>query len=149
MLNEDYKDILQCLLTEKVEFLLIGAYAMAIYGYPRATKDIDLWIYASTENAPRVIRALASFGAPMQQVTQSDFEQIGAIFQIGVAPRRVDLTTLVHGPRFEDAWANRNSIEIDSMLIPVIAKQDLIENKRAAGRPQDLLDADLLEAEEG
>ncbi|MEO0475025.1 MAG: nucleotidyltransferase [Planctomycetota bacterium] len=147
MLNEDYSDMLRCLLDEKVEFLLIGAYAMAVYGYPRATKDIDLWIYASPANAPRVIRALERFGAPMQQVTESDFETVGAIFQIGVAPRRIDLTTLVHGPSFDQAWANRKLIEIDGMSVPVIARADLIVNKRATGRPQDLLDADQLEVE--
>lgn len=147
MLNEDYSDILRCLLDEKVEFLLIGAYAMAVYGYPRATKDIDLWVYASQENAPRVIRALKSFGTPMQQITESDFEKVGAIFQIGVAPRRIDLTTLVHGPAFDQAWANRKLIEIDDLLVPVIAKTDLIANKRATGRPQDLLDANQLEIE--
>eukprot|EP00752_Nemacystus_decipiens_P016599 g14839.t1 len=146
MLNDDYSDMLRCLLDEKVEFLLIGAYAMAVYGYPRATKDIDLWIYASADNAPRMIRALSRFGAPMQHVTESDFETIGTIFQIGVAPRRIDLTTLVHGPTFDQAWANRELIEIDGLQVPVIAKADLIANKRASGRPQDLLDADQLEA---
>ena len=148
MLNEDYSDMLRCLLDEKVEFLLIGAYAMAVYGYPRATKDIDLWIYASTDNAPRLIRALEVFGAPMQQITEEDFKEIGAIFQIGVAPRRIDLTTLVHGPSFENAWSKREMIDIDRMSVPVISKEDLIANKRATGRPQDQLDADQLEAEE-
>ena len=145
MLNEDYSDILRCLLDENVEFLLIGAYAMAVYGYPRATKDIDLWVLASDDNAPRIIRALARFGAPVQQVQESDFCSAGAVFQIGVAPRRIDITTLVHGPSFKEAWARKNTVEVDGMSIPVMSKTDLIANKRASGRPQDLLDADQLE----
>lgn len=73
MLNEDYRDILQCFIAERVEFLLVGAYALAAHGYPRATKDIDLWIWARPENAQRVYRALAKFGAPVFQIKADDF----------------------------------------------------------------------------
>jgi len=147
MLNEDYSDMLRCLLDEKVEFLLIGAYALAAHGYPRATKDMDLWLLASAANAPRIIRALTRFGAPVQQISEQDFTQPGVIFQIGVAPRRIDLTTTIDGPAFDDAWGRQESVEIGGMAVPVMSRSDLIANKRATGRPQDLLDADQLERE--
>lgn len=145
MLNEDYSDMLRCLLDETVEFLLIGAYALAVHGYPRATKDMDLWLLASADNAPRIIRALKRFGAPVQQISEQDFTQPGMIFQIGVAPRRIDLTTTIDGPAFDEAWGRRETVEIGAMAVPVMSKSDLIANKRATGRPQDLLDADQLE----
>ena len=87
MLNKDYLDILQALADEKAEFLLIGAYALAVHGYPRATMDIDIWVMPSPKNAESVLRALVRFGAPLHNLTQKDLEVDGTVFQIGVAPR--------------------------------------------------------------
>lgn len=145
MLNEDFKDILLCLLEEKVEFLLIGAYALAAHGFPRATKDIDLWVKAGGQNAPRVFKALHRFGAPMSQVEVKDFETPGAVLQIGVAPRRIDITTKIDGVDFDDAFEARNEIEIDGLKIPILSRRHLIANKKASGRPQDLVDVQALE----
>ena len=93
MLNEDYRDMLQALADEKVSFLLVGAYAMAAHGYPRATMDIDIWVMPSPQNADAVLRALRYFGAPLHNLTKEDLLKDGTIFQIGVAPRRIDIIT--------------------------------------------------------
>ncbi|HQP97943.1 MAG TPA: nucleotidyltransferase [bacterium] len=145
MLNNDYRDILHALNTEKVEYLLVGAYAMAAYGYPRATMDIDIWINPSPDNADAVLRALAQFGAPLHNLTREDLQKNDTIFQIGVAPRRIDLITSVSGLRFEDAFARSTEVEMDGILVPILSIDDLIVNKRASGRTKDLADVESLE----
>jgi len=146
MLNKDYKDILRALNDEKVSFLLVGAYAMAAHGYPRATMDIDLWVMPSKRNAQAVMRALRRFGAPMTDVTHEDFQQEGAIFQIGVAPRRIDIITTASGLRFEAAYDRSLAVTIEGMVVHVPSLDDLICNKMASGRTKDLADAEALEA---
>ena len=145
MLNEDYRDILRALSEECASFLLVGAYAMAVHGYPRATMDIDLWILPSPDNADAVLRALARFGAPMGELTRDDLMQEGIVFQIGVAPRRIDLLTSVTGLHFDEAYAHSQVVDIDGIDVHVIAREDLIINKRATGRTRDLADAEVLE----
>src|SRR3990167_6936076 len=95
MLNEDYKEILQILLSNKVKFLVVGAYAMGAYGYPRATGDFDIWIESSGENSKNIYKSLSEFGVPLSGVTEKTFEEKGIIFQIGVAPRRIDIITRI------------------------------------------------------
>jgi len=104
MLNEDYKDMLRALSEEKVRFLLVGAYALAAHGYPRATMGIDIWVMPSPSNADAVLRALRRFGAPLHNLTKEDLQKDGIIFQIGVAPRRIDIITTASGLQFEDAY---------------------------------------------
>jgi hypothetical protein len=145
MLNRDFKDMLQCLLEEKVDFLLVGGYALGAHGYPRATKDMDIWVWADRVNSERVYHALAKFGAPIGQISPADFSKIGVVFQIGVPPNRIDLVTSVDGVDFSTCFKNREVVSIEGLDIPVISKQDLIANKRATGRAQDSLDADVLE----
>ena len=101
MLNEDYRDILLAFVDEKVEFLLVGAYALAAHGYPRATMDINLWVMPSPDNAEAVLRALHRFGAPVVELREGDLQNEGTVFQIGVAPRRIDILTAVSGLRFD------------------------------------------------
>jgi hypothetical protein len=91
MLNEDYRDILHALSDEKVKFLLVDAYAMAAHDYPLATMDIDIWVMPSRQNADAVLRALRRFGAPLHNLTKEDLQKDGTVFQIGVAPRRIDI----------------------------------------------------------
>ncbi len=146
MLNEDYRDMLRALSDEKVRFLLVGAYALAIHGYPRATMDIDIWVEPSPENADAVLRALARFGAPAHNLTKHDLQQDGTIFQIGVAPRRIDIMTAVSGLQFEDAFKRSISADIEGITIYVPSVDDLIRNKRALGRTRDLADVEALEA---
>jgi predicted nucleotidyltransferase len=146
MLNEDYKEMLQCLLEENVRFLLVGAYAVAVYGYPRATKDIDIFVRAVPENASSLLKALARFGAPLSGVSESDFSTEGIVFQIGNSPRRIDILTRISGVEFERAYANRKTISVAGMDVPIISLEDLIANKLATGRTQDLADVEKLQS---
>jgi len=144
MLNKDYKDILQIFLDNKAQFLVVGAYALGVYGYPRATGDIDLWIMASPDNAAKVYKSLIQFGAPMEQMNEKTFCEEGIIFQIGVAPRRIDVITKINGVDFQQAWSAKQEIVIDGLKVPFISKQDLIKNKESTGREKDRLDAQQL-----
>ena len=146
MLNPDFRDMLSAFIDAGVEFLVVGGYALAAHRLPRATKDLDLWVRPSTENAQRVLQALDVFGAPRHQLTVADIETEGTIYQVGVPPNRVDIITLVEGIQFTEAWQDRAEVEIDGLVVPVIGRAHLIINKRTVGRPQDLLDADLLES---
>ncbi|NCB40449.1 MAG: hypothetical protein EOM80_16945 [Erysipelotrichia bacterium] len=144
MLNNDYKEMLQILLEEEVDFIVVGAYALAAHGVPRATGDIDIWIKTDTINAERLIRALKKFGAPVGDITASDFTEPDIVFQIGVAPRRIDFLTSIDGVNFADAEKDKLTIKINDIDIPVISLENLIKNKKAASRPKDLLDIESL-----
>jgi predicted nucleotidyltransferase len=145
MLNNDYKDMLSALSEANVEYILVGAYAIAAHGYPRATMDIDFWVKPSKENAQAVMRALARFGAPLHEVSATDFETAGVVFQIGVEPRRIDILTAIDGVDFDSAFAHSGLVEIEGISVRVLSIPDLITNKRSAGRKKDLLDAAMLE----
>jgi len=145
MLNEDYRDMLQCLLEEKVRFLLVGAYAVAVYGYPRATKDMDVFVRAASDNASNLMKALRRFGAPVSDISEIDFSVEGIVFQIGDSPRRIDIITRISGVDFEQAYANKIDVSIEGLQVPIISLEDLIANKRASGRAQDLADVEKLE----
>lgn len=126
MLNEDYRDMLQALSDEKVRFLLVGAYALAAHGYPRATMDIDIWVMPSPQNADAVLRALHRFGAPLHNLTKEDLRNDETIFQIGVAPRRIDIITAASGLQFEDAYARSLSVNIEGIEVHIPLIDDLI-----------------------
>jgi len=145
VLNSDYKDMLQVLLENGVKFLLVGAYAMGAHGYPRSTGDIDIWVEPSPENSRRVYHALAQFGAPLQEVDETTFVKEGVVYQIGVAPCRIDVMSAVSGVQFHEAYQHRKVVEIEGMSIPILSYDDLVRNKRATGRDKDRLDADRLE----
>ena len=144
MLNEDYKDILSAFENAEVEYLLVGAYALAAYGHPRATGDIDLWIHPTPNNAARVMQALHAFGAPLSQIRQEDFEAPDTVFQIGVSPRRIDILTSIEGVDFEHAWKDRMQVELEGIAIFVLSQSHFIKNKEALGRSQDLADVERL-----
>lgn len=137
--------MLQALVDEKVNFLLVGAYALAAYGYPRATMDIDIWVLPSPDNADGVLRALLRFGAPLHNVSRADFEKEGTVFQIGVAPRRIDIITAASGLQFEPTFRNSLIVEIEGIQVRIPSVDDLVTNKRASGRTKDLADAEALE----
>lgn len=137
MLNPDFKDILSCLRNESVEYLIVGAYALAGYGYPRATGDIDIWVKNDTENARRVLKALSAFGAPVSELTVDDFTTPDLVFQIGVEPNRVDILTSVDGLEFSEAWENRIHRVVDGIDIMQLSKADLLKNKQATDRDKD------------
>jgi hypothetical protein len=144
-MNPDYSDILSALSEAGVEFLLVGAYAMAVHGLPRATGDIDLWVRPEPDNAKRALMALQSFGAPLHDLTTDDLCHEGTVFQIGVAPRRIDVLTAIDGVTFQEAWATRIAVKIGNRQVNVIGKAALLKNKRSTGRPRDFADADQLE----
>ncbi|HSR54353.1 MAG TPA: hypothetical protein VLV83_26305 [Acidobacteriota bacterium] len=144
-LNPDYRDMLSGFSEAKAEYLLIRAYALASHGLVRATKNIDLWVRPTPENAARVVKALISFGAPVDHFSAEDFTRPNNVLQVGVAPVRIDLTTSVSGLTFEKAWKSREVIEVDDLSVPVIGLAGLITNKRSSGRPQDLVDLEWLE----
>jgi hypothetical protein len=144
MLNEDYKEMLQILLGNDVKFLVVGAYAMGAYGYPRATGDFDIWVDASSANSKKMYRSLSEFGAPLSELTCDTFTEKGIIFQIGVTPRRIDIITMIDGVDFRQAYSDRQDILIGDIKVPFISKKDLIKNKESTGREKDKLDAESL-----
>jgi len=144
MLNEDYKEMLQGLLDQKVEFIVVGAYALAAHGFPRATGDIDIWVKPDENNSKKVFKALARFGAPIDEIREDEFSHPGLIFQIGVVPRRIDIITKIDAVEFEEADSDKIFVDIDGLKVPVLSVDKLIKNKMATGREKDLLDAKLL-----
>jgi hypothetical protein len=145
LFNLDFKDMLSALSAAGADYLLVGAYAMAAHGHPRATGDLDIWVRPDTANAVKVYRTLAEFGAPLHDLTIDDLASPGIVFQIGVEPCRIDILTTISGVQFETAWDRRLSIEIDGVSLFVIGREDLLVNKRASGRPKDMVDADTLD----
>jgi hypothetical protein len=143
---KDQKDLLSAFNAEDVEYLVIGGHAVGMHAEPRATKDLDLFIRNNRENAERVFRALQRFGAPLSGISVNDFcEHPEDVFQIGVPPSRVDILQGISGVEFEDAWPRRAVFSVDHELeAPFIAIDDLIKNKKASGRLQDLADAEKL-----
>ena len=146
MLNPDYRDLLSAFANSQVEFVLVGAYAMAAHGQPRATLDIDLLVRPTDQNVARIVAALREFGAPEPSIDANALRTPGMVVQIGVAPRRIDLLTRLSGVATDAAFAHALPIDVEGLRIPVLAVEDLIANKRATGRAQDRLDADRLEA---
>jgi hypothetical protein len=119
LLNPDFRDILFTFSEESVECLLVGAYALAAHGQVRATGDIDLWVRNSEDNAERIMNALANFGAPLHQIEARDFETPGTVFQIGVAPRRIDILNAIDAVEFDNAWPVPEEIEVAGLKVPV------------------------------
>jgi len=143
-MNSDFKDLFRTLSEEGVDFLLVGAHAVMLYSEPRFTKDLDIWVGTSAKNSRRVYRALARFGAPLDGIAPDTFVETRLIYQIGVPPNRIDVITSTDGVEFVEAWSRRHPLPYMGESVPVISKQDLIVNKRASGRPQDLLDLSRL-----
>jgi hypothetical protein len=136
--------MLENLLNERVAFILVGAYALAAHGFPRATGDMDIWVKPDANNSKKVYSALTKFGAPMGEISEGEFSQPGLIFQIGVVPRRIDIITKISGVEFDEADAHKIVVNIETLKIPVLSIDLLIKNKMATGREKDLLDAKLL-----
>ncbi len=144
-MNPHFRDILSALSAEEAEFLVVGAYALAAHGLPRATGDLDLWVNPTEANAARVWRALLRFGAPLSGYDVKDFQTLNTVFRMGLPPSQVDVITSITGVDFESAWTAREIAEVEGTRVPVISVANQIRNKRAAGRPKDMLDADWLE----
>ena len=143
-LNPDFRDLFAALNAAGAEFLIIGGYALAIHGTPRFTKDLDVWVDATPENAQKVWDALDAFGAPFLDLTLQDFSVPGIVFQMGLPPNRIDIITVIDGVEFHEAWEHRVASAYGDQPVMVIGIDDLIRNKEATGRPQDRLDAQVL-----
>jgi hypothetical protein len=143
--NPDFKDLFSELNVREARYLVVGGYAVSFHARPRYTKDIDLWVEASPANASKIFAALAAFGAPMRELTAEDLSTPGIFLQLGVAPNRIDVLTELEGVQFEEAWRDRVQSSYDDVPIQFVSRKHLIRNKRAVGRPQDLLDAAILE----
>jgi hypothetical protein len=146
MMNQDFRDLLAAFNARQVEYLVVGGHALAAHGLVRATKDLDVWVRPTPSNAPRVIAALAGFGAPLHDLSETDLVSAGTIFQIGVPPIRIDIITTIDGVTFDEAWPSRIEGSFGDQTVPVLSWADLIRNKRASARPQDLLDVRWLES---
>jgi hypothetical protein len=149
-LNEDFRDILAELVRGGVEFIVVGAHALALHGAPRATGDLDVFVRPSRENAERVMQALVRFGAPVEShgVTVNDLAREGTVYQLGLPPRRIDLLTAISGVGFEEAWAAREERDVEGLPLSFLGRAQLIANKRASARPKDLRDLEMLDEAE-
>jgi hypothetical protein len=144
-LSPDFRDLLSTFNAHGVEYLVVGAHALAAHGHVRATGDLDIWVRPAAANAGRVIKALTAFGAPLADLTESDLMRPGLVFQIGVAPLRIDILTAIDAVQFDDAWNDRFTTSFDGETVAVLSAAHLIKNKRAVGRAQDLADLEWLE----
>ena len=143
-MNQDFLDLLRAFIDRDVRFLIVGAYALAVHGRPRATGDLDVWVDATPENAVKVMSALEQFGAPTGQVRTEDFSRPGIVFQMGLPPVRIDVLTELSGLTFDEAWSTRTQAAFGPITADVIGRAAFIKNKRATGRARDLGDVEAL-----
>jgi uncharacterized nucleotidyltransferase DUF6036 len=144
---DDFRELLSAFNGHSVRYLVVGGYAVGVHSQPRATKDLDLLIAIDLTNAGAVYAALAEFGAPLHDMSVEDFADASTFFRMGQPPLRIEILPRIDGLEFEDMWARRVEILVDAdrgIIAPFISKDDLIVNKMAAGRPQDLADVDAL-----
>lgn len=144
-LNSDFKELLSILNEAKVRYLVVGGYAVMEYTEPRYTKDLDIWVSRDRDNAERVYGALKQFGAPLSNITVEDFTDPNIVYHMGRPPARVDILMGLTGLDFESAWGRRVEGSYGEVKTQFLSIEDLIVNKRATGRPQDLLDVESLQ----
>ena len=144
-MSPDFKDLLSEFNAQGVEYLVVGAYALAAHGRVRATGDLDVWVRPDPANAKRVLKALVKYGAPLQDLTEHDLSTPGVVYQIGVAPLRIDVLTGIDAVEFEEAWRERVTSRFADQSVSVLSAAHLIRNKRAVGRAQDIADLEWLE----
>ena len=148
-MNHDFADMLCALSEAGVEFLVVGAHALAAHGVPRATGDLDIWVRPTTQNAERTLQALTSFGVPLADLTPEDLTRPDTVFQIGLPPGRIDILSGITGVAFDEAWSRRVPVVVSGLGLAVLSKADFIANKMALGRPKDLADMALLAEVDG
>ncbi|MDA3832154.1 MAG: hypothetical protein PF495_02035 [Spirochaetales bacterium] len=144
LLNQDFKEFIALLNNNDVRYLVVGGYAVALHGHPRYTKDIDIWIELTPENADRVVQALEQFGFGSLGLRPADFLEPSQVIQLGYPPRRIDLLTSLKGVDFNSCYQDRTSIDIEGVNIDFIDLANLKKNKQATGRHQDLADLENL-----
>lgn len=148
-MNSDFKELLSALNEQDVEYLIVGAYAVIFHTEPRFTKDLDLWVNPSTENAKKLMVAFRAFGLPLIDIEESDFAEPGTQYMIGVPPVALDFLTSIGDLDFEACWSRRIVDDIDAIPVNYLGRDDLIESKRVAGRDQDRVDLGKLEGAGG
>ena len=144
MLNQDFKEFFELLNANQVQYLVVGGYAIAIHGHPRYTKDIDVWVAMTAENAEKIVRALNEFGFASLGLKADDFLTPDQVIQLGYEPSRIDILTTISGVEFSTCYDTRVNMDVDGVQITVIDNENLKKNKKASGRPQDLADVDQL-----
>lgn len=147
-LDQDFNEFVALLATHDVRYMIVGGYALAAHGLPRATGDLDAWIWADPINAQRLLSALDEFGFGGVGIEEADLTSPDRVIQLGYPPYRIDLVTQISGVEFETAWARHIEVILDGVKVPFIAREDLIINKRATGRPQVIADVLRLTANE-
>ena len=147
-MNQDFRDLLRAFNEEKVKYLIVGGYALIEYTEPRYTKDLDIWISPDPDNADKVFRALIKYGAPVSSMKPSDFTREGFFFTMGIAPNRIDIMFNLTGLTFAGAWERRKRALIGDIETNFLSRVDLIINKEAVGRKQDLADVEKLRISE-
>ena len=145
MLNSDLIDLLQILNKNEAKFIIVGAHAVIQYTEPRYTKDLDIWVESTVENSKKVWKSLTEFGAPLENVNLSDFQNEENMFQIGLEPNRIDIIMGIENLSFEDCWENSDFFEFDSVKVKVLDVDSLIKSKSNTGRLQDQIDIEKLE----
>lgn len=144
-MNRDFKELLLVFNAHNVDYLIVGAHALAAHGHVRATKDLDVWVRPDNANAKNVLQALSEFGAPLTDLTEDDLSRKDTVFQIGIPPLRIDIITAIDGVEFAEAWPDRLETEFGGVPAFVISRQHLITNKRTSARLQDLADVQQLQ----
>jgi len=146
--SPDFKELLKIFKKYKIRYLVVGGYAVMKYSEPRFTKNLDVFIATDPDNATAVYKALKEFGALLENLTSKDFSQKGCFYQMGRPPLRVDIMMSIPGVEFDQAWENREVVELGDLDIYFISRSDLIRSKEASGRPQDKMDVDKLKEAE-
>lgn len=145
MLSKDFKEFIELLNENEVRYLVVGGYAVAFHGYPRYTKDLDVWIELSRENAKKIVLALERFGFGSLDLKADDFLESDQVIQLGYPPNRIDILTALKGIEFDECYQARVEVEIQGLSVAFVDLESLKKNKKATGRPQDLADAQNLE----
>lgn len=143
-MNSDFKDLLRAFNEAGVRYLVVGGWAYAEHVEPRYTKDLDVWIDRSPENADRVFVALREFGAPLRDLSKEDLMSPGTFYQIGLPPNRIDIISQLEEMDFAECWNRRKTVFLGDLNVDYISLDDLIENKERTARPHDLADAEYL-----
>jgi hypothetical protein len=143
--KNDFEELFGYLTARSVRFVVVGGHALAFHGHPRFTKDLDIFVEPTPENAGRLLSALVDFGFGGVGLTAADFSTPGRVVQLGVAPNRVDLLTAIDGVTFEEAWNGRAMGHFGAEAVAFLGRQELLRNKRTVGRLQDLADIEALE----
>jgi predicted nucleotidyltransferase len=145
VLNQDFKEFIKSLNDNSVRYLVVGGYAVALHGYPRYTKDMDVWVEMTDENASKIIKALDQFGFGSLDLKESDFTVPDQIIQLGYPPRRIDILTTLPGVDFSESFPMHVTVDIEDVSVKFIDIENLKKNKKATGRHQDLADLENLE----